>query len=86
MFPSLARRGADAFYTGEIAINTAAGLFGHFLGASALQFMLAPIAAYARGGILTPYDLANYSAIIRTPANISENTFDGHLRWLRNCP
>jgi gamma-glutamyltranspeptidase len=30
-------------------------------------------AAYARGGILTPHDLANYSAVIRTPTNISQS-------------
>ncbi|KIJ28652.1 hypothetical protein M422DRAFT_215303 [Sphaerobolus stellatus SS14] len=49
---TLSEQGADAFYTGEIAVNTAA-------------------AAFARGGILTTHDLANYTAIIRKPANIT---------------
>ncbi|KAF8526584.1 gamma-glutamyltranspeptidase [Hysterangium stoloniferum] len=48
----ISEHGADIFYHGEIAVNTAA-------------------AAYARGGILTTSDLANYSAIIRKPANIT---------------
>ena len=46
---TLAREGADAFYSGPIAVNTAA-------------------AAYARGGILSTADLANYTALLRTPA------------------
>ncbi|KAJ7457876.1 gamma-glutamyltranspeptidase [Mycena latifolia] len=48
----IAEHGADAFYTGKIATNTAE-------------------AAFARGGILTTHDLANYSAIIREPVNIT---------------
>ncbi|EPQ58687.1 gamma-glutamyltransferase [Gloeophyllum trabeum ATCC 11539] len=44
--------GADYFYKGELAVNTAE-------------------AAYARGGILTTADLANYTAIIRKPSNIT---------------
>ncbi|KAJ7088865.1 gamma-glutamyltranspeptidase [Mycena belliarum] len=48
----IAAHGADAFYTGRIATNTAE-------------------AAYARGGILTVHDLANYSAVIREPVNIT---------------
>lgn len=51
----IANYGADAFYTGKIATNTAE-------------------AAFARGGILTTHDLANYSAIVRTPVNISKTT------------
>ncbi|KAK7046979.1 gamma-glutamyltranspeptidase [Favolaschia claudopus] len=48
----IAEHGADAFYNGRIAVNTAE-------------------AAYARGGILTAHDLANYTAIIREPVNIT---------------
>ncbi|KAK7059876.1 gamma-glutamyltranspeptidase [Favolaschia claudopus] len=46
------KHGADVFYNGRIAVNTAE-------------------AAYARGGILTTHDLANYTAIIREPVNIT---------------
>lgn len=46
---TLAREGADAFYSGPMAVNIAA-------------------AAYARGGILSTADLANYTALLRTPA------------------
>jgi gamma-glutamyltranspeptidase/glutathione hydrolase len=49
---TLAKHGADAFYTGCIASNIAS-------------------AAWARGGILTTDDLKNYTAILRTPANIT---------------
>ncbi|KAJ7870442.1 gamma-glutamyltranspeptidase [Mycena leptocephala] len=48
----IANHGADAFYTGKIAANTAD-------------------AAVARGGIITTHDLANYSAIVREPVNIT---------------
>ncbi|KAF7339741.1 Gamma-glutamyltranspeptidase [Mycena sanguinolenta] len=48
----VAEHGADAFYTGRIATNTAE-------------------AAFARGGIITTHDLANYTAIIREPVNIT---------------
>ncbi|KAJ7728322.1 gamma-glutamyltranspeptidase [Mycena metata] len=48
----IADNGADAFYKGKIAVNTAE-------------------AAFARGGILTTHDLANYTAIVREPVNIT---------------
>ncbi|KDQ59696.1 hypothetical protein JAAARDRAFT_175189 [Jaapia argillacea MUCL 33604] len=44
--------GADYFYKGELAVNTAE-------------------AAYSRGGILNTSDLANYTAIVRKPSNIT---------------
>lgn len=49
---NIAEHGADFFYKGEMAVNTAE-------------------AAFARGGILTVKDLANYTAIIRKPAQIT---------------
>jgi gamma-glutamyltranspeptidase/glutathione hydrolase len=49
---TIAKNGADAFYTGPIATNIAE-------------------AAYLRNGIITTHDLANYTAILRTPANIT---------------
>ncbi|KAJ7138819.1 gamma-glutamyltranspeptidase [Mycena filopes] len=49
---TIANNGADAFYKGKIAVNTAE-------------------AAFARGGILTTHDLANYTALIREPVNIT---------------
>ncbi|KAK4699938.1 hypothetical protein P7C70_g6314, partial [Phenoliferia sp. Uapishka_3] len=44
--------GANFFYEGETAINTAAAI-------------------YARGGIMTTKDIANYTAMIREPVNIT---------------
>jgi gamma-glutamyltranspeptidase/glutathione hydrolase len=49
---TIAKEGADAFYTGRIATNIAE-------------------AAWARNGIITTDDLKNYTAILRTPANIT---------------
>ncbi|GJJ11120.1 hypothetical protein Clacol_005351 [Clathrus columnatus] len=48
----IANGGADVFYHGDIAANSAK-------------------AAQERGGILTTTDLANYTAILRTPAKIT---------------
>lgn len=43
-------------------------------------------AAHARGGIITTHDLANYSAIIREPVNISELSFCLFPCTLRSAP
>ena len=70
---SIARNGADAFYTGKIAENIVSGklLPDHL---SLVYISLndgARSAAKAHGGIITLEDLKDYKALTRTPVNIT---------------
>jgi gamma-glutamyltranspeptidase / glutathione hydrolase len=65
----IAENGADYFYTGKLANRTLEGLLLLLL----IQGQTIDLnsAIKKRNGIMTAHDLANYSAIIRTPANIT---------------
>ena len=70
---SIAQQGPDVFYTGQIAENTVSGKFLSdcvFLVHVVLKSRSCP-AVQERGGIITLEDLKNYTAITRTPVNIT---------------